>query len=148
MFNYSSAFLPTDYAPMQDPSLPPVTVSDCLFIGGDLHDQVIDIPDYADRIYVGANAALINGEPTILHAIAETHGIPADYLRYNESNVFADPACTTQEIEEFIAIVDSEPDLEAPDFNDSVLYYVAGMKDACERILSRFACPNCQPQFS
>lgn len=119
MFNYSNAF-------------PLITAdnSDCLFVGGPLHDEIQSIGDDVPSVYLA------------------TDGGAHVYARYNDSNVFAHSSATPEEIETHIAIVDSGSDLEAPDYNDSVLDYVSGMKDACEQILARFACPNCQPQYN
>jgi len=113
MFNYSSASLPPDAT----------TESDCLFVGGPLHDEIQSISDDVPSVFLAADSG--------------THV----YNRHDESSVFAHDSCTPEEVEQHIALVDNEPDLEAPAVG--VLDYVSGMRDACEQILARFSCPAC-----
>ncbi len=118
--------------------------TDCLFVGGPLHDQVREIPDYADAVFVhGEDALMAVDEETSHFSIS-----PPDYVRHDEGNVFRHNTVTENEADDFAALRDGTAVGSPPEAGSVVLDYVAGMRDACQAILDRFVCPHCSQQYA
>lgn len=118
--------LKTTSMPLKKPSS-----SECIFIGGPLHDEVFEINDLADGVYVAES-----GQP--IGAIGSVGGHPPDYERHDNSDVFAHNTCTSDDIDAFFGYAEDDVALDKPD-NAAMLDYIAGARDFCNSVLQRFS---------
>jgi hypothetical protein len=124
--------LKTTTMPLKNPSS-----SECIFIGGPLHDQAFAVSDLADGVYIAES-----GQP--IGAVGQVGGHPPDYQRSDEGNIFVHNSCTSDDIDAFFG---DDPEEDKPD-DSALIDYVTGARDFCNSILQRFASANGHPAFS